>query len=50
MAKRKATAPDPAPAGAGETPLISVAPAIANAVSRACGKPIRQLPIRLPEV
>jgi isoquinoline 1-oxidoreductase len=41
--------PDLPPAGAGETPLISVAPAIANAVSRALGKPIRQLPIRTSE-
>lgn len=38
---------DAAPAGAGETPLIAVAPAIANAVFQACGKRIRTMPIRL---
>ena len=32
-------------AGGGETPIITVAPAIANAVSSAAGKRIRQLPI-----
>jgi isoquinoline 1-oxidoreductase len=40
--------PDLDAAGAGETPLISVAPAIANAVSMACGKRLRELPLRLP--
>ena len=37
--------PDLASAGSGETPLISVAPAIANAVSRGLGRRIRSLPI-----
>jgi isoquinoline 1-oxidoreductase len=35
-------------AGAGETPIVAVAPAIANAVFRATGQRIRQMPIRLP--
>jgi isoquinoline 1-oxidoreductase len=39
--------PDVASAGAGETPLISVAPAVANAVSRVTGKRVRHLPITL---
>ena len=34
-------------AGAGETPIIGIAPAIANAVFHATGKRIRQMPIRL---
>ena len=33
--------------GGGETPIISVAPAIANAVFSATGKRVRQLPIQL---
>ncbi len=41
--------PDLDSAGAGEAPAIGIAPAIANAVSRACGKRVRQLPVRLPE-
>ena len=40
--------PDLPSSGAGETPLIAVAPAIANAVSRAIGQRIREMPIRLP--
>jgi isoquinoline 1-oxidoreductase subunit beta len=40
--------PDLASAGAGETPLIAVAPAIANAVFQATGTRIREMPIRLP--
>jgi isoquinoline 1-oxidoreductase subunit beta len=40
--------PDLPSAGAGETPLIAVAPAIANAVSRATGQRIREMPIKLP--
>jgi isoquinoline 1-oxidoreductase len=39
--------PDLASAGAGETPIIAVAPAIANAVFRATGTRIRQMPIQL---
>ncbi len=35
-------------AGAGETPIIAVAPAIANAVFDATGKRVRSMPIRLP--
>jgi len=38
--------PDLPPAGAGETPIVAVAPAIANAVARATGRRIRQMPIR----
>jgi isoquinoline 1-oxidoreductase len=33
-------------AGAGETPIIAIAPAIANAVFNATGKRIRQMPVR----
>jgi isoquinoline 1-oxidoreductase subunit beta len=40
--------PDLASAGAGETPIIAIAPAIANAVFRATGQRIRSMPIRLP--
>jgi isoquinoline 1-oxidoreductase len=36
-------------AGAGETPLIAVAPAIANAVYAATGHRCRSMPIELPE-
>ena len=43
------TSPDLPTAGAGETPLIAVAPAIANAVFHATGVRVRQMPIRLPE-
>ncbi|MFN7921746.1 MAG: molybdopterin cofactor-binding domain-containing protein [Bryobacteraceae bacterium] len=32
--------------GAGETPIIAVAPSIANAVSRATGKHLRAMPVR----
>lgn len=39
--------PDLASAGAGETAIMCVAPAIANAVFHATGKRIRQMPIRL---
>jgi CO/xanthine dehydrogenase Mo-binding subunit len=35
------------PAGAGETPIIAVAPAIANAVFDATGKRVRSIPISL---
>ncbi len=36
------------PAGAGETPIIAVAPAIANAVFDATGKRVRSMPVRVP--
>ncbi len=36
------------PTGAGETPIIAVAPAIANAVFDATGKRVRAMPIRVP--
>jgi len=36
-------------AGAGETPIIAIAPAIANAVYAATGLRIRSMPIRLPD-
>jgi len=39
--------PDLRSAGAGETPIIAIAPAIANAVFHATGSRIRQMPIRL---
>ena len=41
--------PDLPSAGAGETPLIALAPAIANAVCHATGQRIRQMPIRLAQ-
>jgi isoquinoline 1-oxidoreductase len=39
--------PDLPSAGAGETPIIALAPAIANAVFHATGQRIRKLPLRL---
>jgi len=42
--------PDLSSAGGGETPIIAIAPAIANAVFHATGKRIRQMPIRLRAV
>jgi isoquinoline 1-oxidoreductase len=39
--------PDLPSAGAGETPIIAIAPAIANAVFRATGASIQDLPIRV---
>jgi isoquinoline 1-oxidoreductase len=33
--------------GAGETPIVAIAPAVANAVFRATGKRVRQMPIQL---
>jgi isoquinoline 1-oxidoreductase len=39
--------PDLPSTGAGETPIVAVAPAIANAVADATGKRVRQMPIRL---
>lgn len=40
--------PDVPSAGAGETPITVIAPAVANAVFRATGLRIRRMPIRLP--
>ncbi len=40
--------PDLPSAGAGETPIIAIAPAIANGVFHATGMRIRRMPIRLP--
>jgi isoquinoline 1-oxidoreductase len=40
--------PDLASAGGGETPLIALAPAIANAVYAATGERVRAMPVRLP--
>jgi isoquinoline 1-oxidoreductase subunit beta len=39
--------PDIPPAGAGETPIVAIAPAIANSVFHATGRRVRQMPIRL---
>ena len=39
--------PDLPSAGAGETPIIAIAPAIANAVFRATGARISALPVRV---
>ena len=40
--------PDLASAGAGETPIIAVAPAIGNAVFQTAGVRLRSMPLRLP--
>ncbi|HEU5417869.1 MAG TPA: molybdopterin cofactor-binding domain-containing protein [Streptosporangiaceae bacterium] len=37
--------PDCPPAGGGETPIIAVAPAIGNAIFRACGVRLRSMPL-----
>jgi isoquinoline 1-oxidoreductase len=39
--------PDIASAGAGETPIVGIAPAIANAVFHATGVRVREMPVRL---
>jgi isoquinoline 1-oxidoreductase subunit beta len=39
--------PDLPSAGAGETPIMCIAPAIANAVFRATGKGVRTMPVRV---
>ncbi|NUM55715.1 MAG: xanthine dehydrogenase family protein molybdopterin-binding subunit [Candidatus Hydrogenedentes bacterium] len=39
--------PDLPSAGAGETPIIAIAPAIANAIFQAAGKPLHALPLKL---
>jgi isoquinoline 1-oxidoreductase len=41
--------PDLPSAGAGETPIIVIAPAIANAVFHATGRPMHDMPMRLPK-
>ena len=40
---------DLAAVGGGETPIIAIAPAIGNAVCRATGVRLREMPLRLPE-
>ena len=40
--------PDLPSVGAGETPLVTVAPAIGNAIFDACGVRLRDLPLKLP--
>ena len=40
--------PDLAPVGAGETPIIAIAPAIANALFHATGERARRMPLRDP--
>ena len=42
------TRPDHDSAGAGETPIIVIAPAIGNAVFQATGQRLRSMPLRLP--
>jgi len=39
--------PDLEPSGAGETPIIAIAPAIANALFRATGRRLRSMPLTL---
>jgi CO/xanthine dehydrogenase Mo-binding subunit len=39
--------PDLPSAGGGETPIIAVAPAVANAVFAATGVPVHSMPIRI---
>jgi isoquinoline 1-oxidoreductase len=39
---------DPRSDGAGETPIIAIAPAIANAVFNATGERLREMPLRFP--
>jgi len=41
--------PESPSAGGGETPIIAIAPAIANAVHHATGIRIHEMPIRLPD-
>jgi isoquinoline 1-oxidoreductase len=40
--------PDLSSAGGGETPIIAIAPAIANALFHATGERVREMPIRFP--
>jgi isoquinoline 1-oxidoreductase len=37
--------PDQPPVGGGEAPIIAVAPAIGNAIFRACGVRLRSMPL-----
>jgi isoquinoline 1-oxidoreductase len=37
--------PDLPPAGAGETPIMAIAPALANAIFAATGRRLRALPL-----
>jgi isoquinoline 1-oxidoreductase len=39
--------PDLPSVGAGETPIVGIAPAIANAVARVTGKRVRSMPVRI---
>jgi isoquinoline 1-oxidoreductase len=39
--------PDLPSAGAGETPIVAVAPAIGNAIFQACGKRLRSMPMQI---
>lgn len=39
--------PDLPSAGAGETPIMGIAPAVANALYHATGKPLRELPLKI---
>jgi isoquinoline 1-oxidoreductase len=41
--------PDLSSAGAGETPIMVIAPAIANAVFHATGVAVRTMPIEVPK-
>ena len=41
--------PDLPSAGGGETPIIAIAPAIANAVFHATGLRVREMPMHLPQ-
>jgi isoquinoline 1-oxidoreductase len=38
---------DVEPVGAGETPIIAIAPAVANAVFNATGERLRSLPLKI---
>ncbi len=42
--------PDLASAGAGETPIVGIAPAVGNAVFHATGIRIRSMPLRSEEL
>jgi isoquinoline 1-oxidoreductase len=42
--------PDLDSVGAGETPIVAIAPAIGNAVFHATGVRLRSMPLRLPAI